>query len=205
MTIKLTQFCAFNFNTISHLGWGILSFHILHINRDSKLKWWHCHIQMWQMCSFLVLLWKLEVGKGLPGHFLSEVLPSAFRFCGGWDITCHPVGKHLLPLRLLWTLPTFANLPFHVSNLWLSCLGKRNWFYYKSLTSLVTQNWYHPCDVISSQCFHPASTARATHVLPATGTVLGQFLLCRLIFYDKHRILLCLTSLFWFRWAYNNK
>lgn len=106
-----------------------------------------------------------------------------------------------------WASPTFTNSPFHVSNLWLSCLGKQNWFYYKSLASLVTQNWYHTSDVISSNCFYSASRARVTYILSLPGTVLGIFY-CRLIFfsfYDEHRILFCCMSLFSFRWAWNSK
>lgn len=151
---------------------------------------------------------KLEVREDLLDHFpswiLRSVFPSAVSAVG--EVTARsPVGKHLLSLSSLWTSPTSANLPFHVSNLWLSCLGKRNWFYYKALASLVTPNWYHTCDVIPPNCFYPVPRARTTCVLSLARTVPGHFLLCGPIFCDEHRILFLFTSLFSLRWALNSE
>lgn len=42
------------------------------------------------------------------------------------------VRKHLLSLLLLFELYAYSLIcSFHVSNLWLGCFEKQNWFYYK--------------------------------------------------------------------------
>lgn len=152
---------------------------------------------------------KLGVSKDLLDHFPSWIVGLAFLSAvsaAGEVITPQSCGKAPVSIASsLWTSPTSANLPFHVSNLWLSCLRKRNWFYYKALASPVTPNWYHTCDVIPSDCFYPTPSTRTTYVLSPARTVPGHFRLCGLVFCDKHRILFFFASLFSFRWALDSE
>lgn len=121
----------------------------------------------------LVFAVKLGVSKDLLDHFPSWIVGLAFLSAvsaAGEVITPQSCGKAPVSIASsLWTSPTSANLPFHVSNLWLSCLRKRNWFYYKALASPVTPNWYHTCDVIPSDCFYPTPSTGTTYFCPLQG------------------------------------